>query len=333
MTNLNNTKLALLAKKMCDKVYYNEYEGLPSIEFTRQPMIYGKDTLFTYYIDIYENRNIQELHTYDELTYLKTCCGQTITKRTISNRENEMFYYGKKLLDRVKERLDPPIRHPVLDRMLNNKQYSEFEFFTRKALWEEETLPVLENAPRTYLDMVVSRPGLNERILFKIIDGYKCNILFEQIEIDGRKKSNRTSISGFESVNYKELLEYYDVENILILPYELYKDSLNDEDDTYNKYFSLGHSIWYHKSLVETFNEELENIQYKSRVGWVDFGSLKYCLNVKNTNIVDIESGKLVSEQLSAELEEKVQFALIASWLLISHVIKPTHVNIPFKSR
>lgn len=295
-------------------------------------MEYGKETLFSYYIDIYGIPNIHEWDSYEELPYLKTCCGQTIMKKSFFSKYNEMNYYGHKLWNRLKERLDPPIRHPLLDTVQYKMEYSPYEFLTRKEEWQEESLGVLNNAPRTYLDMVVSRPGLNVRILLKIIDGYKCNIFYDSLTIDRRRKSNRTSISGFESHSYKKLFEYYDGDNTKTFASTLHKDGFNLEDETYQKYDSLGQSIWYHKSIVKTFNEELENTVYNG-LGVVDYDSLKHCINVENVNIADIQSGKVVSEQLSAELEEKVQFALIVSWLLISEVFHPRYDDIPFKHR
>jgi|JXWR01.1.fsa_nt_gb hypothetical protein len=85
---------------------------------------------------------------------------------------------------------------------------------------------------------------------------------------------------------------------------------------------SICKSSWYHKNIVKSFNDEVENMAINDRNTY--FESFKDCLNVHNVKITDILSGKIVNDHLlSDELRDKLQFALIISWLLISDALHP----------
>ncbi len=147
------------------------------------------------------------------IPYLLTCCGQSLIENRVLSKHNDIHLEGSKVWERLKELRSPPIRHPLVDTLYNDKEFTPYEFLSRKEVWQEESLGVLAKAPRTYLDMVVTTPGRNLRILFKIIDGFKCDIFWQFLRIHRWIKSNRTSISRLESHCYKELLEYYDLDN------------------------------------------------------------------------------------------------------------------------
>lgn len=74
LETIQRSKRALLAKKVCDGVYHNEYAVLEPMEFQRL-------TLFSYYMDIYEIPSIKELDSYEEIPHLKTFCGQSFMNK------------------------------------------------------------------------------------------------------------------------------------------------------------------------------------------------------------------------------------------------------------
>jgi hypothetical protein len=278
-----------------------------------------------------------------ELTYHKTCCGQTITKSPrfldIYTEEPTKYCGNNEILEhhmkkchyfineqanmlgyRLIELRDPPIRHPESDTILYNIEFTPDEFLTRKKEWEEESLGVLNKAPRTYIDMVVSTPVENKRILFKIIDGFKCDILIEHLSLTEEKVSYRTLVSGLEKHSYKQLFEHYDLDNPFIIS-RLHKEGLIEDDFSCLKHTLLYKYSWYHKNLVKSVNKEVDNIPIYYND--LDSECFKDYLNLNNLNILDVESGQIVNEKLSAEFEEKVQFALTMAWLLSSNFDNP----------
>lgn len=113
-------------------------------------------------------------------------------------------------------------------------------------------------------------------------------------------------------------MEYYDVDNPPELCSRWQKEGLIDNDEyTSHKYYYLHKKSLYHKSIVQTFNSEVENMAINHSD--MDFDSFKGYLNLEKVNTLDIETGLLVNDKLSPEFEEKVLFALIISWLVSSN--------------
>lgn len=193
-------KQTLLSKKQCDRVFHDEYKVLPAMEYT-------KDTVFGYYVSIYTIPNLNDLHSMEDIAYLLTCSGKTLYYEGNQGDKNKfMFDMGSQVWERLQEL--PPIRNPLVETVLDDKEFGLDELLSRKEAWLSETLGVLEQAPRTYLDMVVTKPGRNLRILFKIIDGFKCDILWNYLDIEGGKKYSSNHPSRLESYSYKEVSHY-----------------------------------------------------------------------------------------------------------------------------
>lgn len=213
------------------------------------------------------------------------------------------------------------ISNPEVDMKLHQIRYSQEQYELRRKLWQEESVPLLENAPRTYFDMVVATPDrLNILILFKFIEGFKSQISYQVIPIDKRDKCNRTSMSSFDRYSYKDLFEFSDLENTVSFKSTVRID-LADRDsvrehDILKKVAKFTQCALHHKSIVQTLNDIVE--ESSMNVFSDDIVSIKDCLNLNNVHIFDIESRSIVNEKLSDEFADKVQFALTMAWIIIA---------------
>lgn len=167
-------------------------------------MEYTKDSAFGYYVNAYRIPNIYDLDSWEDIPYLLTCSGKTHYEGNQRYKYRILYFTGQKVWERLQELRS----HPLLDSTLDNKDVTIEEILSRREAWLYETLGVVEQAPRTYLDMVLTKPGRKLRILIKIIDGFKCDIWFHFLTIYERNKIILPSNdpSRLESYCYKELL-------------------------------------------------------------------------------------------------------------------------------
>lgn len=130
-------KQSLLAKKLCDRVFHNEYKVLPQMEYTNE-------TAFSYYtiqIDLYGVSNVYDLiEEFHELPHVLTCCGQTLIYdgEILSQKNTNIRLVAKNAWERLGDLRDDPIRDPVIDTIYEGADYPHNEFLSRKLKWAED---------------------------------------------------------------------------------------------------------------------------------------------------------------------------------------------------
>lgn len=277
------------------------------------------------------------MDSWEDIPYLLTCCGKTHYEGNKRYKYRIQYYTGLKVWERLQELRSPPIRYPLVDATLDNKDVTIEEILSRREVCLSETLGVVEQAPRTYLDMVLTKPGRNLRILIKIIDGFKCDIWFHFLTI---YESNRIKLptdhsSRLESYCYKELFEYYDMDNPInfLIKHKYDRDPDGKGYETFPPYEFLWKSSWYHKSIVKSFNNEIDNLASNND----EYGkSFKHCLNFSNAKIMDLQTGRMdknVEECDDLDLVEKLKFGLTTALLIMSDAVELRIYERPFKSR
>lgn len=222
----NFIPLCFIAKTISDNVFHCDYYQIQELDQIMS--LKRKDTMFSYYIDIYKMDHINEWESHKELPYLKTCCGQTILKDRMFSLHHDTYFWGNTILEKLTEVRQSDNKcttlHPKQEMLRYKTKLSLEEYEEQRERWEKESVPLLDKSPRTYFDMVVVTPArLNFRILFKFIEGFKAQVMYQVIPIDKRKKCVKTPESSLDIYSYKDLFEIYDMDNTETFQYRLEK--------------------------------------------------------------------------------------------------------------
>lgn len=143
-----------LSKSKCDSVFKDEYKVLPAMQYTG-------DTAFCYYVSVYAMPNLTDLLYRGDIQYQTTCCGKTIFKGSEYEKKNFLINMAKKAWERLNAYRSHPINPPTIDRL---PVYADIQKGSSDERWGKQSALML--CPRKYLDMVVTTPERNLRILF-----------------------------------------------------------------------------------------------------------------------------------------------------------------------
>lgn len=148
-------KRTCLSKSKCDSVFKDEYRVLPAMQYTG-------DTAFCYYVSVYAMPNLTDLLYRGDIQYQTTCCGKTIFNGSEYDKNHFMLNMAKNAWERLKANRSHPINPPTIEPVyVDIKSVSSYERWGKMAKQSALTL-----CPRIYLDMVVTTPDRNLRILF-----------------------------------------------------------------------------------------------------------------------------------------------------------------------
>jgi hypothetical protein len=253
-----------------------------------------------------------------DIQYQITCCGKTLFKGAEYEKRYFMHNMAMKAWEMLKEHRSPhPIRYPLVESSLRNNEGKSPEDFKKE--WENRTQQeqALTQAPRIYLDMVVTTPDRNMRVLFKIVEGIKCDIRWYFVEDkDPGVMSNHPSCLG--SLPYKHLFEYGDSENPKSIKLRMFRNEDIDIGEVRRLCNLYNRSIWYNTNIVKTFKEVVDNMSVNDMSGM----SFKDCLNVRNAKTTILDRGSLVGvgNVCDEDLHDQIQFGLTFCWLIISGV-------------
>lgn len=303
-----------LSKSKCNSVFRDEYKVLPAMQYTG-------DTLFSYYVSVYSIPNLIDLVYSKDIRYQTTCCGKTIYNGAESSYDKNHFMHdmANQIWERLKQTRAGPLRPPYETTMPILPHINEIDSPSNEAegamYWDVGELPSLTLAPRIYLDMVVTTPDRNLRIIFKIIEKYKCDIWWNFLE-EKETGEIRDLPSCFDYVPYKHFLEYGDRDNPMEYLFmesrlgELDKDSISRVFNTFKR------TSWYfEKNNIEKTISGVVRYMDRNDISGM---SIKDSLNVSNAMITDIKTGTIVGKVNDEDLQDKVQFGLFFSWLLLS---------------
>lgn len=305
-------KLTCLSKSKCDSVFKDEYRVLPAMQYTG-------DTAFSYYVSVYSVRNMSDLISRRDVLYKTTCCGKTLFQGTEHEKKNYMHDMAEKVWRSIEGFRTVPFFNPYSPHYEHICEFTSDEDEAGYRCWKAQELPQLVGAPRIYLDMVVTTPDRNRRILIKIVERLKFDIwwdfLDDKEEFHGNKKLKPEACLG--CVSYKHLLEYSDRDNPTDYLFRMYRSGDLDRYEFDDVYSSYKRATWHHHNLdiVKCFPNVVRYLGGSIEEKKIFF---KDCLNVRNAMKTSIKTGRILGNVTEEDLQEKIQFGLIFCWLLTS---------------
>ena len=161
----------------------------------------------------------------------------------------------------------------------------------RYRCWKADHLPNILAAPRTYLDMVVTTPDGNRRILIKIVESLKFDIWWDDFTRNKIFQPEADACLG--GLSYKQLLEYCDRDNPSDYLFRLSRAGGNDSNELNELYGSYKRGTWYHyhtRDIVKSFSNIVSHMESYDNDNGMSF---KDCLNVRNAKRTSIKNGRI----------------------------------------